>query len=180
MFGTVSLNIIKALHKGANNGFCEVASIEETDRALQLDSLTVLGEPVSSKQPSDGVGPMGKVANAMPGQKPVGGLNIKALHTGANNGFCEAASIEETDRALQLDGLTVLGESVSSKRPSDGVGPMGKVANAMPGQKPVGGKLGGKLEIIDNDGLNGEGFGMGGLDKRDMPRAGGRPTKLRV
>ena len=45
---------------------------------------------------------------------------------------------------------------------------------------PLGGKLGGKLEMIDNDGLNGEGFGMGGLDKRDMPRAGGRPTKLRV
>ena len=32
-----------ARDKGANYGFCEVASQEETERALQLDGMLVLG-----------------------------------------------------------------------------------------------------------------------------------------
>merc|ERR1712046_118945 len=53
-----------------------------------------------------------------PNQNPV--LHVWfASDTGANYGFCEVASIEETERALQLDGMLVLGVPVSIKRPND-------------------------------------------------------------
>merc|ERR1711939_180083 len=67
------LHVWFARDKGANYGFCEIASIEETDRALQLDGMMVLGVPVSIKRPADAVsGPMGAI---MPGsQMPVGGM----------------------------------------------------------------------------------------------------------
>merc|ERR1712216_876912 len=52
---------------GANYGFCEIASIEETDRALQLDGMMVLGVPVSIKRPTDGASPMGMVGGVQPG-----------------------------------------------------------------------------------------------------------------
>ena len=53
------LHVWFARDKGANYGFCEIASIEETDRALQLDGMMVLGVPVSLKRPTDAVSPMG-------------------------------------------------------------------------------------------------------------------------
>jgi len=58
------LHVWFARDKGANYGFCEIASIEETDRALQLDGMMVLGVPVSLKRPTD----------ANPGMAQVGGL----------------------------------------------------------------------------------------------------------
>merc|ERR1719399_949690 len=58
------LHVWFARDKGANYGFCEIASIEETDRALQLDGMMVLGVPVSIKRPNDAVSPMGAIAGA--------------------------------------------------------------------------------------------------------------------
>merc|ERR1719265_683081 len=52
------LHVWFARDKGANYVFCEVASIEETDRALQLDGMLVLGVPISIKRPNDAVAPM--------------------------------------------------------------------------------------------------------------------------
>merc|ERR1719461_2099912 len=68
------LHVWFARDKGANYGFCEISSIEETERALQLDGMLVLGVPVSIKRPNDGVNPVGMIGgvpvgmNAMPGQ----------------------------------------------------------------------------------------------------------------
>ena len=42
------LHVWFARDKGANYGFCEIASMEETDRALQLDGMMVLGVIVFS------------------------------------------------------------------------------------------------------------------------------------
>jgi len=73
------LHVWFARDKGANYGFCEVASIEETERALQLDGMMVLGVPVSLKRPNDAVNPVGMIGGvpvgmtgmAAPGQSPM-------------------------------------------------------------------------------------------------------------
>lgn len=39
--------------KGADHGFCELATLEETERALQLDGMLVLNVPVSITRPTD-------------------------------------------------------------------------------------------------------------------------------
>lgn len=39
--------------KGADHGFCELATTEEAERALQLDGMQVLGVPVSIARPND-------------------------------------------------------------------------------------------------------------------------------
>jgi len=92
------LHVWFARDKGANYGFCEIASIEETDRALQLDGLMVLGVPVSIKRPSDGVGPMGMVGNAMPGQMPVGGmLALPAMQVQATTSVIRIEEILKVD-----------------------------------------------------------------------------------
>merc|ERR1719359_1276660 len=61
------LHVWFARDKGANYGFCEIASIEETDRALQLDGMLVLGVPVSIKRPADATGPTGMINGLAPG-----------------------------------------------------------------------------------------------------------------
>eukprot|EP00401_Gymnodinium_catenatum_P054944 CAMPEP_0117584420 /NCGR_PEP_ID=MMETSP0784-20121206/67589_1 /TAXON_ID=39447 /ORGANISM="" /LENGTH=202 /DNA_ID=CAMNT_0005385273 /DNA_START=26 /DNA_END=634 /DNA_ORIENTATION=- len=66
------LHVWFARDKGANYGFCEVASIEETERALQLDGMLVLGVPVSIKRPSDAASPMGMVSGMQPGMMKPG------------------------------------------------------------------------------------------------------------
>merc|ERR1712190_320656 len=63
------LHVWFARDKGANYGFCEVASIEETERALQLDGMLVLGVPVSIKRPNDAASPMGMVGGMQPGMQ---------------------------------------------------------------------------------------------------------------
>jgi len=92
------LHVWFARDKGANYGFCEIASIEETDRALQLDGLMVLGVPVSIKRPSDGVGPMGMVGNVMGGQMPVGGmLALPAMQVQATTSIIRIEEILKVD-----------------------------------------------------------------------------------
>merc|ERR1719478_587617 len=61
------LHVWFARDKGANYGFCEVGTIEETDRALQLDGMLVLGVPISIKRPNDAVSPVGMINNLRPG-----------------------------------------------------------------------------------------------------------------
>eukprot|EP00927_Polykrikos_kofoidii_P001044 TRINITY_DN1037_c0_g1_i1.p1 TRINITY_DN1037_c0_g1~~TRINITY_DN1037_c0_g1_i1.p1 ORF type:complete len:332 (-),score=39.79 TRINITY_DN1037_c0_g1_i1:128-1123(-) len=69
------LHVWFAREKGANYGFCEVASIEETERALQLDGMLVLGVPVSIKRPQDASGPMGMINGVQAGmQMAQGGM----------------------------------------------------------------------------------------------------------
>jgi len=67
------LHVWFARDKGANYGFCEVASIEETERALQLDGIMVLGVPVSIKRPNDANSPMGQIPGMAPGMQMPGG-----------------------------------------------------------------------------------------------------------
>merc|ERR1711865_869360 len=67
------LHVWFARDKGANYGFCEIASIEETDRALQLDGIMVLGVPVSLKRPTDANSPMGQIPGMAPGMQMPGG-----------------------------------------------------------------------------------------------------------
>eukprot|EP00929_Paragymnodinium_shiwhaense_P042327 TRINITY_DN2191_c0_g4_i1.p1 TRINITY_DN2191_c0_g4~~TRINITY_DN2191_c0_g4_i1.p1 ORF type:complete len:329 (-),score=114.15 TRINITY_DN2191_c0_g4_i1:191-1177(-) len=61
------LHVWFARDKGANYGFCEVASIEETERSLQLDGMLVLGVPISIKRPTDSTSPMGSISGMQQG-----------------------------------------------------------------------------------------------------------------
>lgn len=66
------LHVWFARDKGANYGFCEVASQEETERALQLDGMLVLGVPVSIKRPNDAVSPLGMIGGVPVGMQVPG------------------------------------------------------------------------------------------------------------
>eukprot|EP00434_Breviolum_minutum_P028102 symbB.v1.2.024859.t1/scaffold2291.1/size145394/3 len=66
------LHVWFARDKGANYGFCEIASQEETERALQLDGMLVLGVPVSIKRPNDAVSPLGPGKKIPMGPSPMG------------------------------------------------------------------------------------------------------------
>jgi len=69
-----------AREKGANYGFVEMASVEETERALQLDGMMVCGVPVTIKRINDSTSPLAAIANAaamrpgMPGMPPAPGM----------------------------------------------------------------------------------------------------------
>jgi hypothetical protein len=81
------LHVWFARDKGANYGFCEIASIEETDRALQLDGMMVMGVPVSIKRPNDAQSPMGMVGGAAGGAAPGAGgmLALPAMQVQATS-----------------------------------------------------------------------------------------------
>eukprot|EP00929_Paragymnodinium_shiwhaense_P042321 TRINITY_DN2191_c0_g1_i1.p1 TRINITY_DN2191_c0_g1~~TRINITY_DN2191_c0_g1_i1.p1 ORF type:complete len:326 (-),score=97.89 TRINITY_DN2191_c0_g1_i1:183-1160(-) len=72
------LHVWFARDKGANYGFCEVASIEETERALQLDGMLVLGVPISIKRPTDATSPAGSIGGMQQGG-PAAGTGMLAL-----------------------------------------------------------------------------------------------------
>merc|ERR1719281_1393731 len=59
-----------AREKGANYGFVEMASVEETERALGLDGLLVCGVPITIKRINDSVSPLASIGNVRPGQVP--------------------------------------------------------------------------------------------------------------
>jgi splicing factor U2AF subunit len=61
-----------AREKGANYGFVEMASVEETERALGLDGLLVCGVPITIKRINDSVSPLASIGNVRPGQMPPG------------------------------------------------------------------------------------------------------------
>merc|ERR1719401_1532450 len=97
------LHVWFARDKGANYGFCEIATIEETDRALQLDGMMVLGVPVSIKRPNDANSPMGMVGGLQPGMAmPAAGgmLALPAMQVQATS------SIIRIEELLRVDGST--------------------------------------------------------------------------
>mmetsp|Transcript_82198 Transcript_82198/g.172070 ORF Transcript_82198/g.172070 Transcript_82198/m.172070 type:complete len:328 (-) Transcript_82198:32-1015(-) len=88
------LHVWFARDKGANYGFCEVASIEETERALQLDGMLVLGVPVSIKRPNDSVNPMGMIGGVAVGLQALPGPGMLAL---------PAAQVNATSPIIQIN-----------------------------------------------------------------------------
>jgi len=88
------LHVWFARDKGANYGFCEVSSMEETDRALQLDGMLVLGVPVSIKRPNDAVSPAGMIGGVPVGMQMPGQGGMLAL---------PAATVSATSPIIRID-----------------------------------------------------------------------------
>mmetsp|Transcript_66118 Transcript_66118/g.158176 ORF Transcript_66118/g.158176 Transcript_66118/m.158176 type:complete len:325 (+) Transcript_66118:118-1092(+) len=118
------LHVWFARDKGANYGFCEVASIEETERALQLDGMLVLGVPVSIKRPSDATSPMGMVGNLAPGvQMNAGGmLALPAMQVQATSTIIRIEEILKVDSKTTKDDYDDVVEDMN-----EGCGAHGKI-----------------------------------------------------
>lgn len=140
------LHVWFARDKGANYGFCEVSSIEETERALQLDGMLVLGVPVSIKRPNDAVNPVGMLGGVpvgmqgmMPGQG--GMLALPAVQVNATSPIIRIDEILKVDDKTTNDDFNDVVEDMT-----EGCGQHGKVigvliikpehAQAHPGLKP--------------------------------------------
>jgi len=95
------LHVWFARDKGANYGFCEVASIEETERALQLDGMLVLGVPCSIKRPNDGSAPVGMIngmqAGAGMGAAAGGMLALPGMQVQATSNVIQIEQILKVD-----------------------------------------------------------------------------------
>eukprot|EP00933_Yihiella_yeosuensis_P055567 TRINITY_DN543_c1_g2_i1.p1 TRINITY_DN543_c1_g2~~TRINITY_DN543_c1_g2_i1.p1 ORF type:complete len:324 (+),score=79.21 TRINITY_DN543_c1_g2_i1:149-1120(+) len=99
------LHVWFARDKGANYGFCEVSSMEETERALQLDGMLVLGVPVSIKRPNDAVTPAGMIGGVPVGmQMPGQGGGMLAL---------PAVSVSATSPIIRIDGILKVEDSTT-------------------------------------------------------------------
>jgi len=141
------LHVWFARDKGANYGFCEISSIEETERALQLDGMLVLGVPVSIKRPNDAVSPMGMLGGvpvgmqgvAVPGQGPM--LALPAVQVNATSPIIRIDEILKVDEKTTADDYTDVVEDMT-----EGCGAHGKLlgvliirpehAQGRPGLKP--------------------------------------------
>jgi hypothetical protein len=97
------LHVWFARDKGANYGFCEVASIEETERCLQLDGMLCLGVPVSIKRPNDAVSPMGMINGLQPGMTMGGQGGLLAL---PGMQVQATSAIIRIEQILKVDGGT--------------------------------------------------------------------------
>jgi len=124
------LHVWFARDKGANYGFCEVATIEETDRALQLDGIMVLGVPVSIKRPNDAVGPVGMlggVAMGMQGMATPGGqLALPAAQVNATSPIIRIDEILKVDDKTTKDDYTDVVEDMR-----EGCGAHGRVEQVL-------------------------------------------------
>jgi len=121
------LHVWFARDKGANYGFCEVASIEETDRALQLDGMLVLGVPVSIKRPNDAVAPPGMLGAmqpgmAMPGQGPM--LALPAMQVQATSPIIRIEELLKVDSKTSKEDYDDVVEDMN-----EGCGSHGKLVN---------------------------------------------------
>merc|ERR1719161_2222068 len=121
------LHVWFARDKGANYGFCEIASIEETDRALQLDGMMVLGVPVSIKRPNDAVSPMGMVGGMQPGMAMPAAGGMLAL---------PAMQVQATSSIIRIEELLKVEPSTTKEDYDDvvedmneGCGAHGKLKN---------------------------------------------------
>jgi len=141
------LHVWFARDKGANYGFCEIASIEETERALQLDGMPVLGVPVSVKRPNDAVSPMGMIGGvpvgmqgiAVPGQGPM--LALPAVQVNATSPIIRIDELLKVDDKTGQDDYNDVVEDMT-----EGCGAHGKLlgvliirpenAQGRPGLKP--------------------------------------------
>merc|ERR1719336_1605906 len=126
------LHVWFARDKGANYGFCEVSSIEETERALQLDGMLVLGVPVSIKRPNDAVSPMvmiggvpvGMGGMAMPGQGPM--LALPAIQVNATSPIIRIDEILKVDDKTTSDDYSDVVEDMT-----EGCGAHGKLLGVL-------------------------------------------------
>lgn len=119
------LHVWFARDKGANYGFCEVSSIEETERALQLDGMLVLGVPVSIKRPNDAVSPAGMIGGVPVGmQMPgIGGLlALPAVQVSATSPIIRIDEILKVDTKTTEDDYTDVKEDMR-----EGCGQHGKL-----------------------------------------------------
>mmetsp|Transcript_90028 Transcript_90028/g.155971 ORF Transcript_90028/g.155971 Transcript_90028/m.155971 type:complete len:335 (-) Transcript_90028:90-1094(-) len=123
------LHVWFARDKGANYGFCEIASIEETDRALQLDGMMVLGVPVSIKRPNDGVSPMGML-NAMPpgmAMPQAGGmLALPAMQVQATSSIIKIEELLKVDASTSKEDYDDVVEDMN-----EGCGAHGKIKSVI-------------------------------------------------
>jgi len=115
------LHVWFARDKGANYGFCEIASIEETERAMQLDGMMVLGVPVSIKRPSDAVGPVGMVGGMTPGMQP-GQLALPGMQVQATSLIIQIEEILKVESTTSKDDYDDVLEDMN-----EGCGAHGKV-----------------------------------------------------
>jgi splicing factor U2AF subunit len=140
------LHVWFARDKGANYGFCEVASLEETERALQLDGMLVLGVPVSIKRPNDSVSPMGMIGGIAVGMQALPGagggmLALPAVQVSATSPIIHIDEILKVDSKTTKDDYTDVAEDMK-----EGCGAHGKLhgvliirpehAQGRPGLKP--------------------------------------------
>merc|ERR1719375_526672 len=117
------LHVWFARDKGANYGFCEIATIEETDRALQLDGMMVLGVPVSLKRPNDASSPMGAVGGA-PGAMPAAGgmLALPAMQVQATSSTIRIAELLKVEPSTTKEDYEDVVEDMN-----EGCGAHGKI-----------------------------------------------------
>jgi len=121
------LHVWFARDKGANYGFCEIASIEETDRALQLDGMMVLGVPVSIKRPNDAGSPMGMVGGMQPGMAmPAAGgmLALPAMQVQATSSIIRIEELLRVEAGTSKEDYDDVVEDMN-----EGCGQHGKLKN---------------------------------------------------
>jgi len=121
------LHVWFARDKGANYGFCEIASIEETDRALQLDGMMVLGVPVSIKRPNDAVSPVGMVGGMQPGMAmPAAGgmLALPAMQVQATSSIIRIEELLRVEPGTSKEDYDDVVEDMN-----EGCGAHGKLKN---------------------------------------------------
>lgn len=121
------LHVWFAREKGANYGFCEIASIEETDRALQLDGMLVLGVPVSIKRPADATGPQGMIGAMTPGMPMPGQgamLALPGLLATATSKIIKIEEILKVDASTAPDDFDDVVEDMN-----EGCGAHGKLSS---------------------------------------------------
>merc|ERR1719230_1853131 len=98
------LHVWFARDKGANYGFCEVGTMEETERALQLDGMLVLGVPVSIKRPNDAVSPAGMIGGVPVGMQMPGQGGMLAL---------PSAQVSATSPIIRIDEILKVEEKTA-------------------------------------------------------------------
>lgn len=117
-----------AREKGANYGFVEMASVEETERALGLDGMMVCGVPITIKRINDSVSPLASIGNIRPGMPPAPGmpgsaqLALPAVMPTANSQIIRIAEILKPDANTAAEDYTDVMEDMQ-----EGCGAHGKL-----------------------------------------------------
>jgi len=124
------LHVWFAREKGANYGFCEIATIEECDRALQLDGMLVLGVPISMKRPNDAQTPQGMLGGVIPGM-PMGAMGgpmlaLPGLQVTATSTIIQIEEILKVDDKTTPDDFSDVIEDMN-----EGCGAHGKLLGAV-------------------------------------------------
>jgi hypothetical protein len=117
-----------AREKGANYGFVEMASVEETERALGLDGMMVCGVPITIKRINDSVSPLASIGNIRPGMPPAPGmpgsaqLALPAVMPTATSPIIRIAEILKPDAKTTLEDYNDVKEDMQ-----EGCGAHGKM-----------------------------------------------------